>query len=234
MAITPTTTSFPALIPGPIHVPAPAEGQSAPRRAPSQRRARERVEHILTVAATLIADGGSDALRMSDVAEQADISIGSLYQYFPDKTALIGTLAERFNAYGYACVERDLAGVDDFAGLREAMGRSVDGYYAMFLELPVMREIWAGAQAAKTLREIETADVRDQADLLGRVITRLRPDVDPDHLATSTLVLMQSLCAVVRFSISLDRPGGDALIATLKRILMREIEAEFFSHQAAG
>ncbi len=229
MTAKPDSTSLPTLVPGPILIPAATEGQVAPRRAPSQRRARERVEHILTVAATLIAADGSDALRMSDVAERAGISIGSLYQYFPDKTALVRTLAERFNAYGYSCVERDLAGVTNLAGLRDAIDRSVDGYYAMFLEMPVMREIWAGAQAAMDLREIDTADVRAQAALLGRVIARLQPDIDPDHLAVTTLVLMQSLCAVVRLAISLDRPGGDVVIASLKRIVVRAIEAEFFA-----
>lgn len=210
-------------------VPGAAPGQSPPRRAPSQRRALERVERILSVAAALIAAEGSDALRMSDVAERAEISIGSLYQYFPDKTALIGSLAERFNAFGLSCVERDLADVRDLDGLREALGRSIDGYYAMFLELPAMREIWAGAQAAKTLREIDIADIRDHADLLGRVLLRFEPEMDRVHLATTTLVLMQSLAATVRLAVSLDRAEGDALIATVKRILTREIEAELFA-----
>ena len=51
----------------------------------------------LSCASTLIEKSGSDAMRMSDVAEMAGISIGSLYQYFPDKGAIIRTLAERYN-----------------------------------------------------------------------------------------------------------------------------------------
>lgn len=211
-----------------VPVPASVEGQSPPRRAPSQRRSRERVERLLSAAATLITDGGSEAMHMSDVADLAGVSIGSLYQYFPDKAAIIRTLAERFNAYGLACVEADLVDVRDLPSLREAMARSVDGYYAMFRDEPAMREIWSGTQADKALQAIDVADIRNHGALLQRVITRLRPEVDRARLAMSSLVLMQALAATVRLAISLDRTEGDALIASFKRILVREIEAEFF------
>ena len=46
---------------------------------------------------------------MSDIVERTGVAFGSLYQYFPDKTAIIGTLAERYNAVGRDCVRRDLS-----------------------------------------------------------------------------------------------------------------------------
>src|SRR5262245_1644489 len=61
-----------------------------PRKMPVQKRSRERVERMLAVATELIAEKGSDALRMGEVAERSGVSIGSLYQFFPDKTALLG------------------------------------------------------------------------------------------------------------------------------------------------
>ena len=45
-----------------------------------------------------MAEKGSEAFRMSDIVERTGVAFGSLYQYFPDKTAIIGTLAERYNA----------------------------------------------------------------------------------------------------------------------------------------
>jgi AcrR family transcriptional regulator len=165
---------------------------------------------------------------MSDVAEQAEISIGSLYQYFPDKSAIIRSLAERFNAYGLSCTERDLAGVRDLAELKAAMGRSVDGYYQMFMESPAMREVWSGVQADKMLQDIDVADLHNHAALLVRVVSRLNPELDQGALTSPSLALMQTLCANVRLAVSLDRADGDALVAATKRILAREVEAEFF------
>jgi len=48
-------------------------------------------------AAELMAEKGSEAFRMSDIVERSGVPFGSPYQYFPDKTAIIDTLAERYN-----------------------------------------------------------------------------------------------------------------------------------------
>lgn len=209
-------------------LPPTETGPSAPRRTPSQERSRERLERILTVAAGLLAARGSDALRMSDVAAEAGVSIGSLYQYFPDKASIVRSLAERFNAHGIACVERDLAGADDLAGLARALDRSIDGYYRMFLELPAMREIWSGTQADKTLQAIDIADVRGHAALLASAVERLALGTDRHQLETVTVVLMQAVAANVRLAVSLEQPEAVAIIAATKRLLTRQIAAEFF------
>jgi AcrR family transcriptional regulator len=128
-------------------------GQSSrPRRVPVQRRSRERVERILESATALIAEKGSDAMKMSEVAERADVSIGSLYQYFPDKASIVRTLAERYNAQGLACVAEELAEVSSEEELHAALLRVVDGYYDMFLAEPVMRDIWWATNADKTMQ----------------------------------------------------------------------------------
>ncbi len=202
------------------------EKQSAARRSPVQERSRARFERILDAATALIEQHGSDALRMSGVAERGGVSIGSLYQYFPDKSALIRTLAERFNAQGQACVEVELAEVQSEDDLRRALIRSVDGYYAMFLAEPVMRDIWSGTQADKDLREIAVADVRAHAQLLLDVMTRLRPNADRAELATTALLVMQLMDATVRLAISVERGEGDALIGGFKRIVVDAFRIE--------
>jgi AcrR family transcriptional regulator len=211
----------------PPAVPIPAEIQPAPpRRAPSQRRSRERVERMLAAAMDLIAEKGSDTMRMGELALKAGVSIGSLYQYFPDKAAIIRTLAERYNAQGRACIEAELAGIRDAAGLRTAFGRLIDTYYGMFLAEPVMRDIWSGTQADRELRDIELEDSRKNGALLADALARLRPDADRAELAVSAFLIMQLGEATMRLAISVDRTEGDALIAAFKRIVLREIAPE--------
>src|SRR6266581_1225158 len=101
------------------------------RLVPVQKRSRERFERILECAAEVLAEKGSEAFRMSDIVERTGIAFGSLYQYFPDKTAIIGTLAERYNAVGRDCVRRDLAAVERARDLYPALCRIVDSYYQM-------------------------------------------------------------------------------------------------------
>jgi AcrR family transcriptional regulator len=65
---------------------------------PRQARAERTVAALLDAAAAVIADVGYDAATLTAVAARAGGSIGSLYQYFPDKPAVARALAERYGA----------------------------------------------------------------------------------------------------------------------------------------
>jgi AcrR family transcriptional regulator len=65
------------------------------RRIPRQARATETVETILEGAAQVLEAGGLAAFTTNAVAERAGVSIGTLYQYFADKDALVQAIAER-------------------------------------------------------------------------------------------------------------------------------------------
>lgn len=67
----------------------------SPRRQPVQPRAQARVEAILAAAAGILERDGPSRLTTNAVAAEANISIGSLYQYFPNKQALTAALIER-------------------------------------------------------------------------------------------------------------------------------------------
>lgn len=60
----------------------------AQRRVPRQTRGRRRVANFLRAAAAVITEAGYDAATMSAIAERAHSSIGSLYQFFPNKLSV--------------------------------------------------------------------------------------------------------------------------------------------------
>ncbi len=66
-----------------------------PRKAPKQARSLETVRVIVEAAARILEEHGHDGFSTNAVAERAGVSIGSLYQYFPRKEALIGALIVR-------------------------------------------------------------------------------------------------------------------------------------------
>lgn len=198
----------------------PAALGEAYRRTPSQPRARARVERILEVATTLIAKEGTDRLRMSEVAEHAEVSIGSLYQYFPDKAAIVRTLAERYNAEGRACVAAELAGVRSAADVRNALMRITDGYYAMFLAEPAMRDIWSGMQSDKALQDLDAEDCRAHGAALDAALARARPSMARDERKALGFLFMQLLNTAVRLAVTVDRAEGDALIVAFKQAVL--------------
>ncbi len=205
---------------------APASSQehiASPRRAPTQQRSRERVERMLAAASALISEQGSDAMRMGEVAERAGVSIGSLYQFFPDKRAMVWALAERYTAESQACISAALRDVGDAEGLKRAFSELLDIYYRLFLAEPVIRDVWFGTQADKALRALEMADSRANAEFLVAVLKRLRPDADPMELETTAFLVWQMGEAAVRLAISVDREEGDRLVEAYKRMALREL-----------
>jgi AcrR family transcriptional regulator len=67
----------------------PAKPVVSARKAPRQRRSRQLVEDILEAAIRVLSREGASRFTTARVAETAGVSVGSLYQYFPNKEAIL-------------------------------------------------------------------------------------------------------------------------------------------------
>lgn len=65
------------------------------RRAPRQERSRQTVEAVLQAVERVLQREGADALTTNRIADAAGVSIGSVYQYFPDKRSIFTALHQR-------------------------------------------------------------------------------------------------------------------------------------------
>jgi AcrR family transcriptional regulator len=66
-----------------------------PRKQPRQARARDTVEAILQAATYILHKAGYEAMTTNQIADRAGVNIASLYQYFPNKQAILAELARR-------------------------------------------------------------------------------------------------------------------------------------------
>lgn len=197
--------------------------QEPTRRTPTQQRSRERQERILCVATQLIASKGSDQLKMSEIAERSEISIGSLYQYFPDKSSVIRTLAERYNMESRRCIEQALGAVEDVSGLQAAYSGLLDQYYEIVLATPAMRDIWSGMQADKHLLSLELEESRIAGGILAEAMLRVYPHSDAQQVRDSAFLIWQLGEATMRLAISCGPQEGRGLVEAFKRMSLREI-----------
>ena len=82
------------------------------RKQPRQRRSRQTRQDILDAAARVFSEYGYAAGTTNRIAEAADLSIGSLYQYFPNKDAILSALTDAHVDAGAALFrERAAAGL---------------------------------------------------------------------------------------------------------------------------
>src|SRR5712672_1569394 len=79
-----------------------------PRKAPRQQRALDTRRRLLDAAAHVFAEHGYAAGTTNRIAEAAGHSIGSLYQYFPNKDAILVELASEHATAGIAVIQRQL------------------------------------------------------------------------------------------------------------------------------
>jgi AcrR family transcriptional regulator len=179
----------------PAEVPLPGLA----RLAPTQQRSRERFERILACAAEIMAEKGSEAFRMSDIVARSGVAFGSLYQYFPDKAAIIGTLAERHNAVGRDCVRRDLAAV------------------------ATARDLWQATQADRALQKLDADDMAVLSGLLSDAIRRIAPDMPTAALATFSALTMTLIAAAVRHAIALPPRKARQALTQFKTMLPHDL-----------
>jgi len=200
-----------------------AGSQGIARFVPAQKRSRERFERILACAVEVTAEKGSDGFRMSDIVERTGIAFGSLYQYFPDKTAIIGTLSQRYNAIGHDCVRKELSALKALGDLHDVLCHITDSYYQFFLDEPAVRDIWQATQADRALQKL---DQEDGAFLTGLLIDALRaiaPHVSEAALSDFSQTMMVLMSAAVRHAITLPPKEGRRILHLFKGMLPRDL-----------
>ncbi len=80
-----------------------------PRKSASQKRSRLTVNALLEATARILVKEGFDKASTNRIAEVAGVSVGSLYQYFPSKEALVAALIDRHNQEVMQAVRGELA-----------------------------------------------------------------------------------------------------------------------------
>jgi len=110
---------------------------SALRKTPVQPRAHVTIEQIIEAAAQLIEERGLLGYNTNAVAARAGVSIGSLYQYFPGKDAIMLALARRETK----ALRSDIYDARLDAGSREALIRLIDAAVRHQLRRPALARI---------------------------------------------------------------------------------------------
>ena len=135
----------------------------APRKSPRQPRAESTVSVIVEAAARILERRGFEGFNTNAVAAKAGVSIGSLYQYFPNKDALLSALIAR-EAAPLLQVEKELSGI---TGCRAAFQSYIEAGIRYQMRRP---------QLARLIDTAEKADIF--SDQVAGTMIRLRVVVE--------------------------------------------------------
>lgn len=146
---------------------------------------------IVEAAARILEEGGLGAFTTNAVAERAGVSIGSLYQYFPGKDALIGALIERETSLLIADWEVACGAPDGST----AIERLIAGAVSHQLRRPMLARLLDVEEARLPYDEgIQRVGARLRAVLVA-ILWRsdLRPQADPGIAAQDVLAIIKGM-----------------------------------------
>jgi len=109
----------------------PRRTQTNPRKSASQPRSRAMVETLLDATARVLTRDGYDRASTNRIAATAGVSVGSLYQYFPNKEALVAALVARHNREMLGLVGdalKEVASLGLERAMRELVRATVDAH----------------------------------------------------------------------------------------------------------
>jgi AcrR family transcriptional regulator len=187
------------------------------RRAPVQERSTARVERMLDVCGRLIDEVGYEATTTTMIAKQAEVSVGSLYQFFPDKRAVVQALAQR-NLDAYLGRLGGVLGDPKLAHWWDMIDVAIDLYVELHREIPGFRVIRFGDVVDTHLLQPEEDNDQVLAHrLFDLVRARFGVELSADEQLV-VMVLIKAADAVTRYAFR--DPGGDPQVVHEIKTLM--------------
>ena len=195
------------------------------RRSPKQARSQKRVEALLDATRRLVGQRGNDAVSMREIAAEAGVSVSSVYQYFPDKNALLRALIVRYLDEIRAAIVGALASVDSLDDLIAAVGELIDELWAMFEREPELAAIWSGIQANAVLREHDMQDTREIAQGFAALARVLVPDADPDEVYDVAFYIAHVAFFALRIAYHAPPDEAASLVREQKKLITLRLES---------
>ncbi|MEI7209408.1 TetR/AcrR family transcriptional regulator [Pectobacterium carotovorum] len=172
-----------------------------PRKLPVQERSRVTVDAIIQASAYILSESGWEGLTTNSIAERAGVNISSLYQFFPNKEAIINELQRRHALEIHADLHKTLQFSPEKSSLRETL--------TLVVEMIVNKHRIAPAVHKAVTEEIPLTArcvLEDEEQLRRMLLDTLKPfmkNVPDPELA---IYLMRTLTHAAIHRVTVERP----------------------------
>ena len=190
------------------------------RRVPVQGRSVARVQRMLDACAELVDEVGYEGLTTTLLAERAEVAIGSVYQFFPDKRAIVQALAMRnMDAYLQGLSTR--FGSETFAHWWDAVDAAIDVYIEMHRTVPGFRTLHFGDVVDVHLLDMERDNNAVIAERLAELLINQFELIDRERLRFALQISVEAADALIKLAFRHDASGDEAVL-TESKALIRE------------
>ncbi len=195
------------------------------RRKPKQARSQNRVEDILKAAMELVGEKGIAALTMREIANTAGIPLASVYQYFPNRSAVIATLYQEVSRQTRENIAEMVAKVSAPEHIIDAAYGSVETFYMRMRENPAILDLMVAIQGDKALLNMDIEETKKQADIFTQGTRHLITEEDRQQYDRATRILFHLAGATVRLSLRMEPEAGERVVEDYKMLIYSRLNS---------
>jgi AcrR family transcriptional regulator len=198
-----------------------------PRREPQQARSRARVAQILRAADAILAEEGVTALTVRRIAERADVPVGSIYQFFGDKAAVIDAVARAYLVESDAAIAQLVHAAETGDGdWSDPVGRMLEAFVALYRSHPGYVALWSGRHMSAEVALVDEANTELIVSGVQRVLAAQAGVSPGPELDLAADVAVRAANGLLSYAFTRSPAGDDAVLTELTRLL-RQYLASF-------
>jgi AcrR family transcriptional regulator len=195
------------------------------RRVPMQERAKKRVERIIDAASHVFAEQGYEATTMEGIAARAETSIGSIYQFFPNKLSLLDALARHYHEKLRSFFDLLLGGPLIDQPWADILDTGIDAFAQFHQDEPGFRAVWVSLHlTAEVITEGEAIN-REFAKRIEAVLAQKLHGLPAKQRPVVATMMVEILTAML--IVSARRPAEAKALMTETKTLLKRYLAPF-------
>lgn len=201
----------------------PAKGKNLSkvvrRKRPSQERSRDTVERLLNVTEQLLEEAGLDRLTTVLIAKRAGLSVGTLYEYFPNKHAILFALASRWIEKMEILLTENEVEDEHFVNWLQWYDSYFNAVLALYRDEKGIVRYYDMLVSVLELRELDLKMDEMIVDYLTRSLLSFFPKLDLANIEVMNRMIITSMHNVLRFAVNMPGPQQTRMINNLHFVI---------------
>jgi AcrR family transcriptional regulator len=206
---------------------APESTAARLRTNPQQARSQARIDAALDAATRILEREGPDGVTTTRVAAEANMAVGSVYRYFPDRAAILDTLWSRYLG-DFGRLMDELGARAEVEAWDDPVGLVIDAFADFYRDKPALRAIWFGSRLSDDVMAADRQQDLAMAAGLERLLVAQGLPVS-DRLKTQAYACVLMCDALLKEAFRSDPLGDPKLLEETKTILRA-----YLAHLALG
>ena len=191
-----------------------------PRRRPSQARSRERFHRILQAARSVLVDVGFESFTFDEVARRAEVPIGTLYQFFANKYAMICELDRVDTAESIGALQSFSEQIPA-PQWPEVLEGFIDHLARMWSEDPSRRAVWHAIKSTPATRATAADTQQEMLAIIAQALRPLAPEMAEDARLEMAGLLVHTVVSLLNYGVQDEDPAALArTVDETKRMLV--------------